>query len=438
MLETPHESYSFGEFTLDVSGHLFLRGQDEIKLTGKPFKALVHLVKKPNTLVTKNELIDAVYGGDINLTPDAPKKWIDQIRAALGEHDQMIEIVRGEGWRFKADVKAKARPMVRGADESLLRGGAGTFKEWRRGPGKGITLALGAGVIGTTALSIGIALWRKDNVAGKMAASVGQCVVILFAFVHSWFWEGAKGLRPKEQCDELDVKAAGFADGEDFATDTTYLTSTLQEYRKYWRLLLLSWVPLYVSFAIARFLSANAEGLEILFNILNTAMIVLCFNVLNRHLDEGSNKQGLTGSASIVLIFAVILAVLIGIELSITILNIDATQLLNFGTILTGIAAGIAMALYVGRLQSKFLRPGPALLILLYSYTAIQPLVLYIGRHPGWGMLLLDFALLLKCVLYLYMTWLFQSGLLLFYFAMAERTHPEVERKWAAFQKLLG
>jgi hypothetical protein len=203
-------------------------------------------------------------------------------------------------------------------------------------------------------------------------------------------------------------------------------------------MLLLSWVPLYVSFAIARFLSANAEGLEILFNILNTAMIVLCFNVLNRHLDEGSNKQSLTGSASIVLSFAVILAVLIGIELSITILNIDATQLLNFGTILTGIAAGIAMALYVGRLQSKFLRPGPALLILLYSYTAIQPLVLYIGRHPGWGMLLLDFALLLKCVLYLYMTWLFQSGLLLFYFAMAERTHPEVERKWAAFQKLLG
>ena len=166
-------------------------------------------------------------------------------------------------------------------------------------------------------------------------------------------------------------------------------------------------------------------------------MIVLCFNVLNKHLDEENERRSLTGSASIVLIFAIIIALLIGLELTITVLNIDPTQLLNFGTILTGIAAGIAMALYVGRLQSKFLRPGPALLILLYSYTAIQPLVLYIGRHPGWGMLLLDFALFLKCVLYLYMAWLFQSGLLLFYFAMAERTHPDVNRKWSAFQKLL-
>ena len=253
MFGTPHETYSFGEFTLDVSSHLFLRGENGIKLTGKPFKALMHLVRKPNTLITKNELIDAVCGQDVDLTPDAPKKWIEQIRAALGDQDQMIEIVRGEGWRFKADVQVRSKTIPGTAHDSVSKVGANTFKEWRRGAGRGITFALAAGVIGTTALSIGIALWRKNNEAGKMAASVAQCVVILFAFVHSWLWKGAKGFRRTGESDQRTISEAGFADVDDFENDTANLRSTLEEYTKYWRLLLLSWVPLYISFAIARF-----------------------------------------------------------------------------------------------------------------------------------------------------------------------------------------
>ena len=95
------------------------------------------------------------------------------------------------------------------------------------------------------------------------------------------------------------------------------------------------------------------------------------------------------------------------------------------------------MALFVGRLQSKFLGPRFWILYLLYSYTAIQPLVLYIEKHPGWGVIVLDFALFLKCLLYLYMTWLFQSGLLLFYFARMERTYRAVRAQRKAFQGLL-
>src|SRR6266576_5805117 len=108
MFEASHETYSFADFALDVSSHRFLRGQNEIKLTTQPFKALLYLVKNPNKLITKDELINAVRGKDVNLTLDAPKKWIDHIRAALGDQDQMIEIVRGEGWRFNADVKVNS------------------------------------------------------------------------------------------------------------------------------------------------------------------------------------------------------------------------------------------------------------------------------------------------------------------------------------------
>ncbi len=107
------------------------------------------------------------------------------------------------------------------------------------------------------------------------------------------------------------------------------------------------------------------------------------------------------------------------------------------------------MALYVGRLQSKFLGPSPGIVMALYSYTAIQSLFIFLVGVPEGkqifdkqtitliAVLLINIALLLKCLLYLYMTRLFQSGDLLFYFLKVRQTFLNVDEERLLFRERL-
>lgn len=436
MFETPHETYSFGEFTLDVSSHQLFRGQKEISLTAQPFKALVYLARNPNKLITKNDLIDAVRGKDADLTPDAPKKWIDQIRSKFGDQDQMIEIVRGEGWRFIPDTRLSPRetekestPTRRGAEGAGMpvNDGTETFERWMGGQGLLVLLTLVGGVTATIVISFAVAKLWGDSKAAMQAASGAQCLVILIALLHTCRWSEARGFRPNTECSEAAIIRAGFRNREDFQNDKADLENDLKQYTKYWRLLLLSWVPLYIVFALGDLGGPTLKILQVLFNLLNTCMLLGCFNALNKTVDDQA-KEHVTGSV----LNAVVLIILVGVLISLLI-----TGDFSGATLLTGITAGVAMALYVGRLQSRFLGPRFWILYLLYSYTAIQPLVLYLDIHPEWGWKILDFALLLKCLLYLYVTWLFQSGLLLFYFARVKRTDTALLDQRKGFRELL-
>ena len=155
-------------------------------------------------------------------------------------------------------------------------------------------------------------------------------------------------------------------------------------------------------------------------------MLLLCFNALNK-------EQAKKGRFSTTVLNVGIAVVLVASIIAVPII----TENLKGATLLTGIYAGITMALFVGRLQSRFLGPPFWILYLLYSYTAIQPLVLYMDDYPRWGMYILNFALFLKCLLYLYVTWLFQSGLLLFYFAKMKRADSAITPQREAFRTLL-
>src|SRR5882672_5713712 len=106
MVETPHETFCFGEYTLDVTSHRLLHGRTEIMLKPRPFSALLHLVKNPDKLISKDQLIEAVLGMGVNVTDDAPKKWIENIRSELPKADQrIIETVHGQGYRFSLPVR---------------------------------------------------------------------------------------------------------------------------------------------------------------------------------------------------------------------------------------------------------------------------------------------------------------------------------------------
>jgi len=194
-------------------------------------------------------------------------------------------------------------------------------------------------------------------------------------------------------------------------------------------------------------LIANAEThtqlLDIrlsLFNTLlnnwNTAMLFLCFYVLNKQMKDEPQKRNLVDTPFIGFGFFLLIVLTTAFEFM-SVANISKSLIPKGASLVSGIAGAIAMALLVGRLQSKFLGPRLWLLIALYSYTAIQPLFLYLEKNDIWAVALIDFALVLKCLLYLYTAWLFQSGDLLFYFARVRRIYRTVASQRKAFRKLL-
>src|SRR5258705_3872270 len=110
--------YRFGQFALDSRKRTLSRGDSPVSLTAKAFDVLLFLAQNPNRLVTKEELLRAVWGDTFveegNLT-----QYISHLRKALGdasEHDRLIVTIARKGYQFTADVTvAKAADAAKQA-----------------------------------------------------------------------------------------------------------------------------------------------------------------------------------------------------------------------------------------------------------------------------------------------------------------------------------
>lgn len=103
------ESFEFGDFLLDVGEHKLVRrdGVTNGALPEKAFQTLVHLVRHSGTLLTKEELLLAVWSGTI-VEENNLGKAIHAIRRCLGERageQRYIETVSKHGYRFVAEVR---------------------------------------------------------------------------------------------------------------------------------------------------------------------------------------------------------------------------------------------------------------------------------------------------------------------------------------------
>ena len=97
--------YRFGEFSLDAQSRVLKRGAELVPLTRKAFDALFLLVQNTGKIVTKDELIEAVWPGSFveesNLT-----QTIFMVRKALDESTdrRYILTVQGQGYQFLVPV----------------------------------------------------------------------------------------------------------------------------------------------------------------------------------------------------------------------------------------------------------------------------------------------------------------------------------------------
>jgi DNA-binding winged helix-turn-helix (wHTH) protein len=110
--------YRFGQFALDSRRRTLSRADSPIPLTPKAFDVLVFLAQNPNRLVTKEELLQGVWGNtfveDGNLT-----QYISHLRKALGDNPEDIRLIvtiARKGYQFTADVTvAEASDTVKQA-----------------------------------------------------------------------------------------------------------------------------------------------------------------------------------------------------------------------------------------------------------------------------------------------------------------------------------
>src|SRR5262245_57433263 len=80
----PTGTIGFASFRLDVRAGQLPRAGAPIALRPKTWAVLVHLAERPGVLVTKEELLDAVWP-DVAVTPDTLTKSIGELRLALGD-----------------------------------------------------------------------------------------------------------------------------------------------------------------------------------------------------------------------------------------------------------------------------------------------------------------------------------------------------------------
>jgi len=98
--------YRFGQFALDSWKRTVSRADSPVSLTPKAFDVLLFLVQNPNRLVTKEELLQAVWG-DAFVEEGNLTQYISHLRKALGDNSEetrLIVTISRKGYQFTARV----------------------------------------------------------------------------------------------------------------------------------------------------------------------------------------------------------------------------------------------------------------------------------------------------------------------------------------------
>jgi DNA-binding winged helix-turn-helix (wHTH) protein len=496
--------YEFRDFRLDTkdttNDRLLRRGQP-LKIPDKEFSLLCILVERHGQEIDKEYLIEKLWPDTYRNELNAPHHMVDDLKESnrsklyrqisslkktLGDEDKdgdkdKITIKKGM-YRFAAEVK-EIQETAKDEVYIFLK-----FKMWsfKDKTGRKLTFLLTTGIAISLIYSIVYTILNRGLISGKGFRLAGhlsiiQFLMILGVFIHSMikFSQYTKGFQKSgSNLDTTLMKTSGYGNPEMWEEAKSSAEIVVKQYARYWKFLLSSWVLLYLMFAVNGYFSSssdsNKELLSILtiiiniFNNYNSLMITLCFLVLNNPAafsEKVKNKKTLRSTMQpgikgrIVALFRFIMqpGVAGGITIGVVAL---AEFLLVYGLgyqqrplnenpvtitsdVMSGLIGGVTLALFVGRLQSKFLNPPSWLPIALYFYVAIQPLFMFINHdvfitNPDLirnisGALIIEIALILKCLLYLYTVWLFNSRRLLFYFVRVTPLYERGNVDWKDF-----
>src|SRR5499427_2400193 len=104
MQKLTHQIHSFDNFTLDLRRGCLLRNGVEIKLRPQTFATLTFLVEHSGRLISKEELIKAVWP-EWNASDNQLARCLSEVRHALGDDEQhYLKTVPRRGYIFDVPV----------------------------------------------------------------------------------------------------------------------------------------------------------------------------------------------------------------------------------------------------------------------------------------------------------------------------------------------
>lgn len=94
-----------GHLKLDLIRHRCTRGETIVELSGREVEVLACFMIRPGQVISKAELVDAVWGETFPGDPNIVEVYVNHLRRKLdgGESSTIIETVRGVGYRLASE-----------------------------------------------------------------------------------------------------------------------------------------------------------------------------------------------------------------------------------------------------------------------------------------------------------------------------------------------
>jgi len=92
-----------GELAIDLDRREVTCGGKPVELTATEFRLLHFLASHPGRVFSRGELIDHVLGRDVEVIDRTVDVHVMAVRKKLGRHGELVETVRGFGYRFRAE-----------------------------------------------------------------------------------------------------------------------------------------------------------------------------------------------------------------------------------------------------------------------------------------------------------------------------------------------
>lgn len=89
-----------GGIKIDENQHTVFAGNQQLFLTVKEFDLLVLLIKNRGNVLTREQLLESVWGLSSAIESRTVDVHIRTLRAKLGEYEKNIETIRGVGYKF--------------------------------------------------------------------------------------------------------------------------------------------------------------------------------------------------------------------------------------------------------------------------------------------------------------------------------------------------
>ncbi|MDQ2873269.1 MAG: winged helix-turn-helix domain-containing protein, partial [Candidatus Eremiobacteraeota bacterium] len=108
-LRRPHlehpSALAYADLSVDLDAHIVERGGKRLDLSPLEYGLLLTLLRRPNRVFTRDELLDLVWGQASDAGPNAVERLVSYLRDKVddGFDVALIRTVRGAGYTLRGD-----------------------------------------------------------------------------------------------------------------------------------------------------------------------------------------------------------------------------------------------------------------------------------------------------------------------------------------------